>query len=414
MSIFDVISNQLHNQIVGGGLVLMVSGSVIALCRKVPTEIWAWIKRQVTINADIQNTDPLFDYLTLWLDSQPYTKKSRRLTVTTTTTVKSDDDDDDDQPSRIQRGLKLIFSPAPGSHFFLYKKTMVWLDRRRESNSVKDQKETGFKKMETITITTLGRNQKIIRDLMEDISKLALVPTENIRLYTSSFGYWSSSGQLKPRKIESVILPYGMAEDLVKDARWFLDAEEWYASLGIPWHRGYLFHGVPGSGKTSVVTALAGELMMDLYLLNLSTSGMDDERLSSLLGRVRNRTIVLMEDVDCTLPDRDGKHGRVTMSGLLNCLDGVQSRHGCMIFMTTNHRNKLDSALVRPGRVDVSFEFHNATDDQIRRLAARIAPELDVDFVVQECHNRTMAEVQQWLVRSIRQDYQTEGVSVII
>ncbi len=147
------------------------------------------------------------------------------------------------------------------------------------------------------------------------------------------------------------------------------------------------------------MSAIAGELKMDLYLLNISGSNMDDERLVGLMADVRPGTIVLMEDVDCTFPDRDtSKEAKgVTLSGLLNCLDGIQSREGCLIFMTSNYADKLDPALVRPGRVDVKLEFGYATLDQAMRLRDRIAPDFP-DELLERCDVMTMAEVQQLLL----------------
>jgi chaperone BCS1 len=107
-----------------------------------------------------------------------------------------------------------------------------------------------------------------------------------------------------------------------------------------------------------------------------------------------------MEDIDCTVPERreDNNNERVTLSGLLNCLDGVHTPDGCLIFMTTNYRERLDPALIRPGRVDVQIEFTAATDDQILRLRDRLDPDADGTALLQECRGKSMADVQQKLL----------------
>ncbi len=277
---------------------------------------------------------------------------------------------------------------------------MAVISRTRDNSPSMATDNKGFAmKHESYMLTVLGRRQSVARGLIEEIVKFGSKPSESIKIYSSRFGYWQSRGVGSPRKLDSVVLPRGQSEMILKDAIKFMNSADWYRSVGIPWHRGYLLSGKAGAGKTSLVSAIAGELKMDLYLLNISGSNMDDERLVGLMADVRPGTIVLMEDVDCTFPDRDtSKEAKgVTLSGLLNCLDGIQSREGCLIFMTSNYADKLDPALVRPGRVDVKLEFGYATLDQAMRLRDRIAPDFP-DELLERCDVMTMAEVQQLLL----------------
>ena len=116
--------------------------------------------------------------------------------------------------------------------------------------------------------------------------------------------------------------------------------------------------------------AAAGELNLSVAVLSLSNRLLSDDALRSLVDALPPATLLLIEDVDCvfkterTTTDQTG----VTLSGLLNALDGVSSREGRVLFLTTNHPERLDPALVRPGRVDRKIELGNATPDQARRL----------------------------------------------
>lgn len=74
--------------------------------------------------------------------------------------------------------------------------------------------------------------------------------------------------------------------------------------LGIPYRRGYLLHGPPGSGKSSFIQALAGSLGYDICLLNLSERGLADDKLFHLLSNAPERSIILMEDVDAAFNKR--------------------------------------------------------------------------------------------------------------
>lgn len=395
IDIVSFIHNQAGNQFVGGGLVLMMTGSVVAMLHKTPKALAEWMKRKGTSEVEVLNSDPLFGMVTEWLDSHPYSKRSRKVTATTASEL---DDDCPQEPGGSKKKLKVLFSPSPGTHWFFYHGRLIILDRSRE-NGAPGTGGNSFKKSESYTITILGRDQRVIRNLIYDVIDFSAVKQEGIKIFYSTFGYWQSAGMSKPRKIDSVVLPQGVAESVLQDARSFLQSADRYRALGIPWHRGYLFHGVPGSGKTSLAAALAGELGMDLYLLNLGGNGMNDEKLSSLMSDIRPGCMILMEDVDCTVPDRDSKGGdKVTLSGLLNCLDGVLSREGCMIFMTTNYAERLDGALRRPGRIDVPLEFTVADESQVERMHRRFGDSRGLDQVLLECYGMTMAQVQGYLM----------------
>jgi chaperone BCS1 len=170
---------------------------------------------------------------------------------------------------------------------------------------------------------------------------------------------------------------------LLTDCRDFLCSEDWYAERGIPFRRGYLLYGVPGSGKTSLIHSLAGELGLDIYVVSLSSKGMSDNTLTTLMGHVPSRCILLLEDLDAaftrsvsrdslstgvptssssTPNNNDTNDGStLSLSGLLNSLDGVAAAEGRLLFATTNHIERLDPALSRPGRMDVWVNFTHAT-----------------------------------------------------
>jgi len=227
---------------------------------------------------------------------------------------------------------------------------------------------------ETVTLTTLGRSHQIFDELLEEARSKALKKEEGRTvIYTSMGVEWRPFGRPRRRRpLQSVVLVEGMAQRLVQDVQEFCKSQQWYIDRGIPYRRGYLLHGPPGCGKSSFILALAGFLEYNICILNLNERGLSDDRLNLLLSIAPPRSLILLEDIDAAFNKRDSKdfHG-VTFSGLLNCLDGVASTEERLVFMTTNHLERLDAALVRPGRVDVIERIGEADRFQIMQMFNR-------------------------------------------
>jgi chaperone BCS1 len=165
-----------------------------------------------------------------------------------------------------------------------------------------------------------------------------------------------------------------MLTEIQQDMTKFFASKNWYMEHGIPYQRGYLLLGSPGNGKTSSVVALASYFKRDIYIMSLAT--MCDTSLMSVMAELPEHALVLIEDVDCLFQKRERQGGMepLTFSGFLNAIDGVSSAPGHVLFMTTNHLELLDPALIRPSRVDRRFEFKNADPDMAERLFEQFFP----------------------------------------
>ncbi|KTW28504.1 hypothetical protein T552_01763 [Pneumocystis carinii B80] len=349
-----------ENQFFTAGLGLMGLGTGLALFRHGIIQSMHLAKRYFTVSLEISSKDKSYLWVLHWISSQKLTKRMHQYSVETM--YKQHDN------GSSSTTFSLI--PGHGKHFFKYKDAWIQFYRERDGKMI--DLSTGSP-WETITLTTLFEDRKIFTELLEDAQNLAMkIQQGKTVIYTSWGSEWRPFGQPRRRRIlESVILDKDVKEQIINDIKDFLNSGDWYLQRGIPYRRGYLFYGPPGTGKTSFIQSIAGKLEYNICLLNLSEKGLTDDRLNFLLSSVPTRSIILLEDVDSAFSKREQaeKYGNnITFSGFLNALDGVASAEDRIIFMTTNHLDQLDSALIRPGRVDVLKYFGFATDYQIQTM----------------------------------------------
>lgn len=183
-------------------------------------------------------------------------------------------------------------------------------------------------------------------------------------------GYWSVLSRLPKRSMDTIYLSESEKNKIVSDLKKFKKSKLEYTELGIPWKRNYLLEGPPGTGKSSLIFALASKFNMNIHIINLGPK-VDDSAFMSAVSNLPNNTILLLEDIDALFVERkanDSNKSMVSFSGILNVLDGMARKNGLITFMTTNYINRLDKALIRPSRVDLILRFKSATKDQIKQM----------------------------------------------
>jgi chaperone BCS1 len=404
-----------QNPFFSGGLSLMVLGASAALLRKLPGQVWALIQRWLSITVEVPDRDPAFRWLQVWLAVQPYAGRARDLSLATTwvpADAESDTavvfDADDSAATGPSSRVKFLLSPAPGTHLMLYRNRLLIL--RRSRRDLQNGNARTFQ--ENLSLQVLGGTRVLIEQLLADARKLACPRTPGVSILTARYESWEATSWQPRRPLESLVLADGALEDTLDDLRTFYGSRSWYVQRGIPYRRGYLLHGPPGNGKTTLVLAAAGELNLSVAVLSLSNRLLSDDALRGLVDALPPATLLLIEDVDCVFKAErmTTEQTGVTLSGLLNALDGVSSREGRVLFLTTNHPERLDPALVRPGRVDRKVELGHATPDQARRLFLWFYQDCDVPpreleslaerFAAQVPRGKTcMAAVQEHLLR---------------
>lgn len=211
---------------------------------------------------------------------------------------------------------------------------------------------------------------------------------------------WGRIVSRPARDISTVILNARKKNTLLHDVTEYLHlrTRHWYANHGIPYRRDYLFSGPPGTGKTSLASAIAGVFGLDIYVLSLLDPTITESQFIRLFSEVPARCIVLLEDIDSamlsqariestrntntynnnTLSTSNNSTSSISLSALLNAIDGVSSHEGRILIMTTNLPQNLGRTLVRPGRVDMHFQFDLFSYEELRSLLLSIYNDVDV------------------------------------
>lgn len=331
------------NQFMAAALSAWLLGVATFLFRKVPQDILGLAKKHLTTSMTLTSQNTSFYALMRWLEDKGYSKKFRRIKITN---GRYGDDD-------------ITKSVGYGQHIMWHGYIPLLIDlERRDSVADRDKEE--------IMITKLGRSHKLFDDLLVQLSvdQEDYAKTTKIKMYGSD-GCWTEIRQPK-RALDSVMIPAEMRVRLLDTLKKFSQEESWYIKHGIPYQLGILLHGPPGTGKTSLIRALAAHLDKGLSVIPAS-------RLNGISEMSSCKDIIVIEDIDSNdeTQDRDkvppptGIQKLVSggISGILNALDGLVVSHGRIIVMTTNHIEKLDPALIRPGRVDLALELGYVTNE---------------------------------------------------
>ena len=387
-----------HNQFASGGLLIMIVGGLGVYLRAVPEALWEWFVRQTTMMITVKDDDLSFCWVKEWLLEQNFLKRIRRVDLDTTI-----------------RKEKLALIPAPGTHWFWHAGRPFVVHFYRNE----DPKGSSRRRTESLTFHTIGRRQAFLKRFVKEIVECH---EKNIGIRSSLFVYddgWMRVEGYAPRLLESLVLKPGEKDQLIRDVEKFRNSRQRYRQLGVPYHRGYLLFGPPGTGKTSLVSAIATRFEMHIYAINLSV--FNDRTLTTAISDVPPNSVILFEDIDCmksgkarmTEGETSGKSCEdkkeemaslgVTLSGLLNVIDGFSAPENVLFVMTSNAIETLDPALLRPGRVDYKLYMGRADDRQKIELYRRFFPEageVEAELFVEIHHSaETMAEFQGLLLR---------------
>ncbi|KAJ6534248.1 P-loop containing nucleoside triphosphate hydrolase protein [Mycena capillaripes] len=378
---------------VGSSLKLLVLGSLIETGRRFFQWLIERFRIQYSLTAQFNEGDPAYEWIVLFITQERVWKRSREFVVTAKNSERKWAVRTDSDPTRVGSAEYVPTYQAPQ----LFKWDGYWVEIKRGNDSRGSVAANGVQQTGRIYLTIYTLDMDVLSRLVEEAKKryvevnrphVVIHLTDSVRLYYVKHKI--------RRPLSSIILPPGLLDSLVQDAEEFLKSEDWYIGAGIPHRRGYLLHGPPGTGKTSTIYALAGALNLEIYSLSLASNNVDDSFLQQAASSIPKNGIFLIEDIDCAFPSRADEEDEpmepmtvmrgngmmtrarapraITLSGLLNVIDGVGSEEGKLFFATTNYIDRLDAALLRPGRIDRKVEYALSTEEQTRALFVRFFP----------------------------------------
>lgn len=339
--LFELVKN---NQLLGTAIGLSSAGIITFWVKDFPRQLMSFIKKELTTELIVTSQHISFHHVLKWVEKNYKTQNFRRLKMSN---------------GRWGHNSETITSIGYGRHIIFYNKTplIIELNKEQANNTEMDK--------ESLIITKFGRKRTIFDDFINEV-QIVNTDFNKTKIYKMQ-DCWEYVKEQPKRVLDSVFIEKEKRDRLIKSISKFKSSEEWYLENGIPYQLGILLHGAPGTGKTSMIKAIAGYLDYPIYYLSPSKLG----KIESAMSTLPDKCVIVIEDIDSnsTTHDRENSFDSsetgnliksleaISLSEVLNSLDGMFSAHGRILIATTNHVEKLDPALIRAGRIDLKVEI---------------------------------------------------------
>lgn len=368
------------NQVLLTGLGLGGAGILTFWLKDVPAKIFGILKRELTTSVTITSQNVIFYKTLKWIQIKFKDKNFRYLKISN---------------GRWGSEDNTTFSIGYGFHFIWFKNTLFFLRLEKD-----EANQTEYDK-ESIILTKFGRSKKVFEQFLEEVEKQNQ-SGDTLKFYKFN-DCWEWLKDINKRDLSTIFIEKEKKEQIIQRIESFQKAEGWYHDKGIPYQLGILLYGPPGTGKTSLIRAIASYLNYPIYYI--PTTKMI--KLEEAFERLKEKSIVVIEDIDCqtfthsredeedddekplkTKQNENNKRlkglksdlGLVGLSEILNTLDGFAGVDGRILIATTNHIEKLDQALIRPGRFDMKIEIGYVNKEILQDFFKNFFPSFKKDF----------------------------------
>lgn len=354
------LTNLESNQIMQAAVVAAPVTALTYAARNLPTQLWSSVKHFISYDlvfrSDTENYYEIAQYI---LENVVSKKWSRDFSYDIIQRY---------DPYGNSNNHRLGASIGYGNHWGMYKGYFVIVNRALEEGDISAE----FR--ETLTVTFVSRNYRITETFSNEISEILAHKDEDdlVKIRSNTPGGWREQSPISKRSPETLFLGNNAYEKALDHIKKFDAERAEYARRGMPYHTGILLTGPPGTAKTSLVHVLASQTGRNLRFLSLSSIKSDAELMEVMSSRSDwNKSILVMEDFDVAraATDRDKESQTISLSTLLNILDGFMTPEGLVTIATTNHPENLDPALVREGRFDLKIELGPLAWDEARKMA---------------------------------------------
>ena len=333
------------NQFLVGALSVYGLGVLTFICRRIPAGIYTVLKKHLTTSMTLTSHNESFYEILAWLEREGFAARFRRIKLTN---------------GKWGSSNEISKSVGMGRHLFWFRRVPMTIELVRLDSHAEHDKEE-------LTLVKLGRSHRVFDALITELrARNGAEGFTKVHAYQDEC--WQVASTQPPRDIKSIFIDHENLDAVISAISSFKAKESWFIRHGIPYQLGILLYGPPGCGKTSLIRAIAAHCDKDIRLLPAAHVN----KLGSALADVEkpDNSILVVEDIDSnsvttsrTQPE-EGILARPSGGGIsevLNALDGVTIGHGRIMVLTTNHIEKLDPALIRPGRIDLKVELGYVT-----------------------------------------------------
>lgn len=365
MDVNQIVNEFKNNQLLMTVLGVSGAGMVSFWLRDFPRTIYRYIKRELSTELIITSQNMIFHDFLKWVGKNYGNKNFRKLKLTN---------------GMWGHSSNVTTSIGYGVHFIRYRNRFFLLSLNKESANQTAQDK------ETITLTTMGRSRKIFERIVEDIQSMEK-DTSKTDVYRFAENCWDHVKSQAKRALETVFIEKEKKDSLIDSLTKFIHSEQWYTYNGIPYQLGILLYGPPGTGKTSLIKAIASQLNYPIYYLPAQKIS----KIEEAVGMLPEKCLMVIEDIDSNFLTHSRAEKKksdgiaelldtVSLSEVLNSLDGMFSAHGRVLVATTNHIEDLDPALIRPGRIDLKIEIGFINHEIFEAFIKNFFPESTIDY----------------------------------